>query len=150
MEVSALQAVAEATAAVFVAGRRAGSAVLVDGRHLRTAAHVLRRADQSGGARMVDGVELVFPMVVTQGGEAKASARRVPAHAGDASPDAAVLDLGSTPRHWLTRPVRLSAARRLPSQVSVFGFPSGEGALRGVWREFDVSGPAAGGTVQLD
>jgi V8-like Glu-specific endopeptidase len=38
-------AVARATAAVFVDGWRAGSAVLVDPRYLVTAAHVLQRQD---------------------------------------------------------------------------------------------------------
>ena len=40
-------AVARATAAVFVDGRRAGSAVLVGPQYLVTAAHVLRRQDPS-------------------------------------------------------------------------------------------------------
>ncbi len=44
---SGLQEVADATAAVFVNGRRVGSAVLVDERHLLTAAHVLRDVEQA-------------------------------------------------------------------------------------------------------
>jgi hypothetical protein len=52
-------AVTRATAAVFVAGRRAGSAVLVDGRHLITAAHVLLAFDGRSGAKApVDEVEV--------------------------------------------------------------------------------------------
>lgn len=48
---SRLAAVAAATAAVFVAGQRAGSAVLVGERRLLTAGHVLRRAEaDSAGA----------------------------------------------------------------------------------------------------
>ena len=48
-------AVTRATAVVLVDGRRQGSAVLVDGRHLLTAAHVLRHQGQP-----VDTVEIVF------------------------------------------------------------------------------------------
>ncbi len=55
-------AVARATAAVFVDGRRAGSAVLVGPRYLVTAAHVLQRQDPRTLARVaVDQVELEFP-----------------------------------------------------------------------------------------
>ena len=55
-------AVARATAAVFVDGRRAGSAVLVDPRYLVTAAHVLQRQDPRTLARVaVEQVELEFP-----------------------------------------------------------------------------------------
>ena len=52
--------VAAATAAVFVAGQRAGSAVLVDERRLLTAGHVLRRAETSADAPSA-AVEVVFP-----------------------------------------------------------------------------------------
>ena len=55
-------AVARATAAVFVDGRRAGSAVLVGPRYLVTAAHVLQRQDPRTLAKVaVEQVELEFP-----------------------------------------------------------------------------------------
>ena len=55
-------AVMRATAAVFAAGRRSGSAVLVDDRHLITAAHVLLRFDPDTGAKaLVEEVEVEFP-----------------------------------------------------------------------------------------
>ena len=55
-------AVARATAAVFVDGWRAGSAVLVDSRYLVTAAHVLQRWDPGTRAEVpVAQVELEFP-----------------------------------------------------------------------------------------
>jgi WD40 repeat protein len=149
----ALQAVADATAAVFVGDRRAGSAVLVDGRHLLTAAHVLRSRNESGHIALVDEVELVFPAVAAAVGdsEPRTSARRIfPLDSAEPSIDAAVLDVGDAPPAWLPRPVELFVGQRWPAQVSVYGFPLSERALRGVWRAFDTSGPAAGGTVQLD
>ena len=55
-------AVARATAAVFVDGRRAGSAVLVHPRYLVTAAHVLQHQDPRTLAKVaVEQVELEFP-----------------------------------------------------------------------------------------
>ena len=55
-------AVACATAAVFVDGPLAGSAVLVGSRYLVTAAHVLQRQDSDTLATMaVEQVELEFP-----------------------------------------------------------------------------------------
>ena len=54
--------VAQATAAVFVDGRRTGSAVLVDPRYLVTARHVLQRLDPGTGATVLaDQVEVEFP-----------------------------------------------------------------------------------------
>jgi hypothetical protein len=49
-------AVARATAAVFIDGRPAGSAIVVDPRYLLTAAHVLLCLDSGTGAKVpVDG-----------------------------------------------------------------------------------------------
>jgi len=69
---------------------------------------------------------------------------------GPTSVDAALLDLGDHPPAWLPTPVSVWPARRLPAHVSVLGYPHAEKALHGVWRDFVTSGPAAGGTVQLD
>ncbi|WP_432246638.1 trypsin-like peptidase domain-containing protein [Streptomyces sanyensis] len=130
-----------ATAAVFLDGRREGSAVLVDRRYLLTADHVLKTADHA---------EVVFPAVARPGGEqARAQARRVPPRTGASPGDAAVLDLGEQPPNWLPEPLTLSPTRRVPIRVSVFGFPRSD-HLAGVWRQFETSGPTAVGTVQLD
>jgi WD40 repeat protein len=124
--------------------------VLVDGRHLLTAAHVLRHM-VTGQTESPDLVELVFPAIMVPDSDAaRAYATRVPEPSGGRSLDAAVLDLGEHPPAWLPAPVPLSPARRLPRRVSVFGFPKAEADLRGVWREFDVAGPTAAGSVQAD
>ncbi|NYH85388.1 WD40 repeat protein [Actinopolymorpha cephalotaxi] len=38
----------------------------------------------------------------------------------------------------------------MPTRVKVFGYPRAEKVPKGVWRDFDVSGPSTAGTVQLD
>ena len=55
-----------ATAAVLVDGGRTGSAVLVDGRHLVTAAHVLPHVG-AAQTESADRVELVFPGITLSG-----------------------------------------------------------------------------------
>src|SRR5215204_6050109 len=117
----------EATAAVFVRGRRAGSAVLVDDRHLLTAEHVLRHLE-GGRSQLVDEVELVFPAVAAGdvGGEPRVSARRLPLETVGGSVDAAVLDLGDERPGWLPKPVDLWPAERLPARLSVLGYPRAE------------------------
>jgi WD40 repeat protein len=145
---SGQQAVAEATAAVFVGGRRVGSAVLVDGGHLLTAAHVLRHRDE-GSAVLADEVELLFAAVSPQG-EARVPAKRAPLNSGCDSADVAVLDIGVELPPWLPKPVPLSPVLRQPARVSVLGFPLAEKSPRGVWRQFSVAGPTADGAVQLD
>jgi Trypsin-like peptidase domain len=144
-------AVARATAAVFVDGRRAGSAVLVDPRHLVTAAHVLQRQAPRTLAKVaVEQVELEFPAQEPGGQPGRAAAVRV--DLGPASPgaDVAVLDLGEDPPSWLPAPVAVWPAARPPMTVQVFGYPLAEGPLNGVWRQFTVAGPATAGTLQLD
>lgn len=140
-----LSAVAAATAAVFVAGQRAGSAVLVDERRLLTAGHVLRRTGVTDGGPPVP-VEVVFPAAYVT--------TRVPVQLVllDAAVDIGMLELilEEEAPSWLPAAVPLSPVRRVPARVSVFGFPREEKALRGVWREFETAGPAADGTVQLD
>ena len=60
---------ARATAAVFVDGGRAGSAVLVDPRYLVTAAHVLQRSGLATRAKVpIVQIELEFPGL-GQGGQ---------------------------------------------------------------------------------
>ena len=144
-------AVARATAAVFVDGRRAGSAVLVGPRYLITAAHVLQRQDPRTLAMVaVERVELEFPDQGQGGQPGRTAAARVDLGPAGAGADVAVLDLGEDRPGWLPAPVLVWPAARLPSRVQVFGYPLAERLLKGVWRQFTVAGPAAAGTVQLD
>ena len=151
-------AAVRATAAVFVAGSRTGSAVLVTPRYLLTAAHVLRRQDPGTLAVTAAAeVELEFPGLKLRSGEREpdGQAGRVTAtcvHLGPAGTgvDVAVLDLGEDLPDWLPRPVPVWPAARMPVSVEVFGYPLEERLLNGVWRQFAVAGPAAAGTVQLD
>jgi V8-like Glu-specific endopeptidase len=144
-------AVARATAAVFVDGRRAGSAVLVGPRYLVTAAHVLQRQDPGTLARVaVEQVELEFPAQGPGGQPGGAAAARVDLGPAGTGVDVAVLDLGEGRPGWLPAPVPVWPAARLPGKVKVFGYPLAEGPLNGVWRQFAVAGPAAAGAAQLD
>ena len=143
--------VARATAAVFVDGRRAGSAVLVDPRHLLTAAHVLQRQDPDTLARVpVKQVELEFSGRELAGQPRRATASRLDLSPASPEVDVAVLDLGEDRPGWLPAPVPVWPAARPPDRVQVFGYPLAEGPLNGVWRQFTVAGPATAGTVQLD
>ena len=144
-------AVVRATAAVFVAGRRAGSAVLVGPRYLVTAAHVLQRQDPGTLAKVVvEHVELEFPGRGPGGQPGRAAAARVDLGSAGAGVDVAVLDLGEDRPGWLPAPVPVWPAARPPGRVQVFGYPLAEGPLNGVWRQFTVAGPATAETVQLD
>ena len=145
-----LGAVATATAVVFVDGHRVGSAVLVDDQRLLTAGHVLRRTVVGTGVADPS-IEIVFPAVLGGDGP-RVPVQQVPLDMSMAPVDVGMLELviEREASEWLPEPVPLSPWRRLPARVSVFGFPRGEKALRGVWREFDVSGPMADGSVQLD
>src|SRR3954452_22423960 len=145
-----LQAAAAATAAVFVGGVRDGSAVLVDGRHLLTAAHVLPRRDD-GGNGPGKPVEVLFPSGPAP--DRRLPVTRVPLAAeGGAgmAVDVAVLDLGEQPPVPLPRKVKLWPAARLPQRGSVFGFPRAEKDTTGWWREFHLAGPVGRNLVQLD
>ena len=144
-------AVARATAAVFVDGRRAGSAVLVDPRYLVTAAHVLQCQDPRTLATVaVEQVELEFPAQGPGGLPGRVAAARVDLGPASAGTDLAVLDLGEDRPGWLLAPVPVWPAALPPGRVQVFGYPLAEGPLNGVWRQFTVAGPAAAGAVQLD
>ncbi len=144
-------AVARATAAVFVDGRRAGSAVLVGPQYLVTAAHVLQRQDPDTLATVaVEQVELEFPGQGPGGQPGTAAAARLDLGPAGAGVDVAVLDLGEDRPGWLPAPVPVWPAARPPGRVKVFGYPLAEGPLNGVWRQFAVAGPAAAGTVQVD
>src|SRR2546425_1536876 len=99
-------AVGRATAAVFVDGRRAGSAVLVGSRYLVTAGHVLQRQDRRTLATVVvDKVELEFPGQGPGGQPGSAAAARVDLGPAGAGVDVAVLDLGEDRPTWLPAPV---------------------------------------------
>ncbi|MFZ0120175.1 MAG: trypsin-like peptidase domain-containing protein, partial [Pseudonocardiaceae bacterium] len=142
-------AVVRATAAVFVADRRAGSAVLVDDRHLVTARHVLLRRDPATGSKEpVEQAEVEFPGA---GPEANPRTLVTRLDLGIAANgvDISVLQLGQ-PLLKESRPVPVWPAGRLPERVAVFGYPLAEGPLSGVWREFTVAGPTTSMTVQLD
>ena len=144
-------AVARATAAVFVGGRRAGSTVLVGPRYLITAAHVLQRQDPGTLAMVaVEQVELEFPDWGPGGQPGRTAAARVDLGPAGRGVDVAVLDLGEDRPGWLPAPVPVWPAARLPGRVQVFGYPLAEGPLNGVWRQFTVAGPATAGAVQLD
>jgi WD40 repeat protein len=143
--------VARATAAVFVDGRRTGSAVLVDPRHLVTARHVLWRLDPDTGAKVLaDQVEVEFPGRGPGGQSVWAPASRLDLGTAGPGVDVAVLDVGKHPPRGLPAPVQVWPAARPPARVRVFGYPLAERSLNGVWRQFTVAGPAAAGTVQLD
>jgi V8-like Glu-specific endopeptidase len=143
--------VARATAAVFIDGRRAGSAVLVGRRYLVTAAHVLLRQDPRTLATVaVEQVELAFPDQGPGGQPGRVAAARVDLGPASRGADVAVLDLGEDRPGWLPAPVPVWPAARPPTRVQVFGYPLAEGPLNGVWRQFTVAGPATAGTVQLD
>ena len=145
-----LGAVAAATVAVFVTGQRVGSGILVDERRLLTAGHVVRRVNVSAGV-VAPSIEVVFPVALGADG-ARVPVRQVPLGTNPAVGDVGVLELiiQGEPPDWLPTPVSLSPRRSRPARVSVFGFPREEKVLRGVWREFDVAGPTADATVQLD
>jgi hypothetical protein len=144
-------AVVRATAAVFIDGQRAGSAVLVGPRYLVTAAHVLQRQDPDTLAMVaVEQAELEFPDQRPGGQPGRTAAALVDLGLAGAGVDVAVLDLGEDRPDWLPVPVRVWPAARPPGRVRVFGYPLAEGPLNGVWRQFAVAGPAAAGAVQLD
>lgn len=137
--------VAQATAAVLVDGKRTGSAVLVDSRHLLTAAHVLRRGS-AGGCPAEARVKVLFPTGPAAGSTAVTRVLTLP----ELLVDVAVLQLEEVGLPRLPRPVALWPAGTLPRRVKVFGFPRDERIPTGWWREFTVAGPVGGGKVQLD
>ena len=94
-------AVARATAAVFIDGRRAGSAVLVGPRYLITAAHVLQRQDpRTLAMAAAEQVELEFPDQGPGGQPGRTAAARVDLGPASAGADVAVLDLGEDRPGW--------------------------------------------------
>jgi V8-like Glu-specific endopeptidase len=144
-------AVARATAAVFVDGQRAGSAVLVGPRHLVTAAHVLQRGNADAGTAVaVEQVELEFPGQGPAGQPGRTAATRLDLGPAGSEVDVAVLDLGEDRPGRLPEPAPMWPAARPPATVQVFGYPLDERLLKGMWRQFTVAGPATAGTVQLD
>src|SRR3954447_14947655 len=141
---------AAATVMVLAGDRLLGSAVLVDERHVLTAAHVLRYTVE-GQPRLFNEVDLGFPFLAVPGERPPlVPAVRVGLGADAETLDVAVLELAESPPRWLPSPVPVWPARRLPSRVALFGCPKGDPARRGGWRAFTVAGPVAGGGVQAD
>ena len=140
-----------ATARVLVGGRPAGSAVLVDDRHLLTAWHVVEARRPPISTNETSEAQhkqtAVRPTVVFAGGGDVELPVTVMDLAGAAAVDLAVLDLGEDAVG--PAPAPLYAGQRLPPEVSVFGYPLREAAAEGVWRDFAVSGPTATGLQQL-
>ena len=121
-------AVARATAAVFVDGRRAGSAVLVDPRCLVTAAHVLQGQDPRTLAKViVERVELEFPDQGPRGQPGRTAAARVDLGPAGAGVDVAVLDLGGAGRGGCPRRCRCGRprGRRAGCRCSAIRWPRG-------------------------
>jgi hypothetical protein len=108
------------------------------------------RQNSSGDREPVDEVELVFPAVTFNGSPERVAAYRVDLGPESEILDLAVLDLGESTPDWLPRPMAVWPAARMPRNVRLFGYPLAEGVLNGVWRDFSLSGPTAGNTVQLD
>jgi WD40 repeat protein len=135
--------VVAATALVRVDGHPAGSAVLVDERHLLTAWHVAALSSDELQRKQALSAELrvLFPQLGEEAFEV--AVLDLPKGAVDL----AVLDL--VDRRLPVAPVRMWAGRRLPGEVSVFGYPLAEGAPNGVWRDFTVSGATTTGLRQL-
>jgi hypothetical protein len=118
------RAVAAATAAVFVAGSRKGSAVLVDERHLLTAGHVLR-STVDGRSVLAEQVEVQFPSGPAP--DARLPAARVEL-APDVTADVAVFDLGPKPAVAVPRPVSLWPAGGSRSGSACWAFPRPRGS----------------------
>jgi len=137
--------VVAATALVLVGGRAAGSAVLVDERHLLTARHVVnQRSGGLGGDRATAEVRVVFPRLGGDGFEV--TVLDVP---GSAGMDFAVLDLAKRGVRAGVVPVPMWPGQRMPNAVGVFGYPLAEAAPNGVWRDFTVSGATSTRLRQL-
>lgn len=138
-----------ATATVYDGERRLGSAVLVDRRRLLTARHVVPEA--SGR------LEVSFP---DSAPTVRLPVRPVPPEVENVTvPDVAILELdldrgGEHGGHHggttLPAPVPVRSARRQPDTVEVFGFPTADRSLAGVFRTFPVAGRTAAGTIQVD
>jgi WD40 repeat protein len=130
----ALGALASATAVLNVDGRRQGTAVLVDERHMLTAAHLVTGTAGQISARFLTpaGEETIAVDVMAVSGEAH---------------DVAVIELVSVPS---PAPARLWPSMGLPREVQVFGYPVDDHPPRGVWRTSRPAGPVRGDVVQLD
>jgi WD40 repeat protein len=136
------EAVAAATAAVFVGGDHVGSAVLVDDGHLLTATHVLGKAAAP--------VEVTFPNHTAAPHEPLRVTVLPTVLADPGTPDVAILQIDSQQRGARPVPVSLAAGLGLAKTVSLFGYPQLDHTRRGVWRDLQTAGPVAGGLIQLD
>lgn len=140
---SVREQIAAATGVVYLAdrNRHTGSAVLVDRRHVLTAAHVLPRNHNAQ-------VEVSLPLV----GQRRYPAVRIGLGPEADEFDVAVLDLGK--EFAQAAPVAaagLSPRTRMPDEVHLFGYPLEEIPPKGVWRNnLRVAGTGAGRRVQLN
>jgi len=132
--------VVAATAMVQVGGSRAGSAVLVDERHLLTARHNVE--PRSTRTSTPPDIRVVFPQFGDDG--YGVTVLDLP----NSAVDVAILQLADD-KGVPARPIGVWAGRRLPAQVRVFGYPLAERAPTGVWRDFAVSGATTTGLQQL-
>ena len=98
----------------------------------------------------MDQVDLEFPAAALRGPGNRLSASRLDLGTNGAAADVAVLDLGDDRPAWPPGPVAVWASARPPDEVRVFGYPLAERRLKGMWRSFNVAGPASGGLMQLD
>jgi WD40 repeat protein/S1-C subfamily serine protease len=128
-----------ATAEVRRNSKRLGTAVLVDGRHLLTASHVLSAAQ----GQYAKDHTVLFP---NSGIECSVD---VVALGPEASDDIAVLQISSTDPASLPAALDICSDDRVPDSVATFGFPHAERRSEGVWREFTVSGQTSSGMRQL-
>lgn len=135
--------ISAASATVWINGRRTGTAILVDDRHLLTARHVTMARTRNAGN---DDRVKVDISVQFSSWDRRRSVRVVQPVGADAI-DLAVLDLGE--RTSDVAPATLMSGRRLPAQCRVFGFPLAEDRIEGVWRDFTISGVTSRGLQQL-
>ncbi len=133
-----------ATALVRIGNHAAGSAVLVDERHLLTAWHVVESAVLRRDAETPADVHVVFPW---RGGDSfEATVLDV---SGSEAVGFAVLKLREQRLVAGVEPVRMWPGQRLPREVAAFGYPLEESEPNGVWRKFTVSGSTTSHLRQL-
>lgn len=128
-----------ATAEVLVDGQRCGSAVLIDGMHLLTAAHVVTGVDSPKTAN----ITVFFPVVSMEFGALYVELART------SELDLAVLKIVDKHLGKVPKPINIYPDERFPDRVAAFGFPQEEAELEGVWRQYTAVGQTATAIRQL-